>query len=74
MTVEEGVMVEIVIGDTVAVVVTMMIGDLTIEMVAIAKETTEAMVLAVETVTAGVADMTAGVTAGAIANLLTAVK
>ena len=50
-------------------------------MVAIAKETTEAMVLAVETVTAGVADMTAGVadmtagvTAGAIANLLTAVK
>jgi hypothetical protein len=36
-------------------------------MVAIAKETTEAMVLAVETVTAGV-------TAGAIANLLTVVK
>ena len=43
-------------------------------MVAIANETTEAMGLAVETVTAGVADMTAEVTAGAIADLLTAVK
>ena len=43
-------------------------------MVAIANETTEAMGLAVETVTAGVADMTVGVTAGAIADLLTAVK
>ena len=43
-------------------------------MVAIAKETTEAMVLAVETVTAGVADLTAEVTAGARANLLIVVK
>ena len=51
-------------------------------MVAIAKETTVAMVLAVETVTAWVADltagvtagMTAGVTAGAIVDLLTEVK
>jgi len=51
--------------------------DLTAEvigMVAIAKETTEAMVLAVETVTAGVADLTAEVTAGARANLLIVVK
>ena len=43
-------------------------------MVAIAKETTEAMVLGVDEMTEGVADMTAGVTAGAIADLLTAVK
>jgi ABC-type amino acid transport system permease subunit len=70
----EGDMVEIVIGDTVVVVVTMMIGDLMIEMVAIVKETTEAMVLGADEMTAVVADMTAGVTAGAIADLLTAVK
>ena len=43
-------------------------------MVAIAKETTEAMVLAVDGMTAGVAGMTAGGTAGAIADLLTVVK
>jgi hypothetical protein len=43
-------------------------------MVAIAKETTEATVLVVDGMTAGVVDLTAGVTAGAIANLLTAVK
>ena len=43
-------------------------------MVAIAKETTEAMVLGVDEMTEGVADMTAGVTVGAIADLLTAVK
>ena len=40
----------------------------------IAKETTEAMVLAVAEMTAGVADMTAGMTVGVIADLLTAVK
>ena len=44
-------------------------------MVAIAKETTEVMVLAADEMTAGVtAGMTAGVTAGAIADLLTVVK
>ena len=43
-------------------------------MVAIVKETTEAMVLAVDGMTAGVADMTAGVIGGAIADLLTVVK
>ena len=43
-------------------------------MVAIAKETTEATVLVVDGMTAGVVDLTAGVTAGEIANLLTAVK
>jgi hypothetical protein len=48
--------------------------EIVIGMVAIVKETTEAMVLGADEMTAVVADMTAGVTAGAIADLLTAVK